>query len=477
MVPGVPSVPVVPAVPVPRTQIVPPLVNEAGFVDVPPQLRGARYSARMFYAFHAADEDPGSKPLFVFFNGGPGFATSGGLMAYGTGPMTLVDGSPSGTPPQKNPASFSRFANLLYVDERISGFSYALRSETGALPDFGCKLSDVGDASDFARVILAFLEGHPVLRGAPVVLVGESYGGVRATSLLHLLFHYADTTLAIPDELRASIREHFEGIFPSSRHPFSSEQIATQFGAFVLIQPLVVGGLQFETQQSLIPKDPYLGPRYADSHYDAYDLSKPAGWANALDARAALALGDANASAALVGVDLATVADLLPAARHDAVRPPLSVQRGDPSADGVANAAIAARLGELDPEDHYFATEAPSCDNTMNSMWNGWMGNWFLDDLRSARLFLTNARWDSVIYTPAIPYLLQKAQIPTRVDTDPRAGFARPGWIRIALPEIGSEPAQEVEIRFPGYDSAGHMVAASQGPELADDVEQWLGTR
>jgi len=148
----------------------------------------------------------------------------------------------------------------------------------------------------------------------------------------------------------------------------------------------------------------------------------------------------------------------------------------DPPADGVANAALTARLGELDAADHYFATDAQSCENSTSSMFNVWMADWFLDDVRFARLFLTNARWDSVIYTPAIPHLLETAQIPTRVDTEPRAGFARPGWIRTSLPKIGSQPAQEVEIRFPSYDSAGHMVAVSQGADLADDVEQWLGT-
>jgi serine carboxypeptidase len=461
----------------PPAQDYPPLVNEAGFVDVPPQEDGARYSARMFYAFHPAETDARGKPLFVFFNGGPGFATTSGLMAYGTGPMTLVDGSPPGTQPQPNPATFARFANLLYIDERIGGFSYALRSESAATPDFGCQFDPIGDASDFARVILTFLEGHAALRAAPVVLVGESYGGARATALLHLLFHYADHAVPLADDLRASIREHYEAIFPAAHEPFATTQIAKQFGGFVLIQPLVLGGLQYGAQELLAPKDPYIGPRYASQAYDTYDLSKPSGWSTTLETRAAAALGDEKGGAALVGVDLDSIGELLPHARQGAVRLPLGAEaaEGDPSADDAANRAIAARLGALTTGDYYFATAAPSCTNTANALQDGAMGDWFLDDLRSARLFLTHARWDGAIYVPAIPYALQQANIPTRVDTDPRTGFARPGWIRISIADEGSSPAAEVEVRYPSYDSSGHMVAVSQGADLADDVEQWLG--
>src|SRR5260221_8760337 len=66
----------------------PPLVAEAGFIDLPPQPTQATYSARMFYVFQPADTDAAHKPLAVFFNGGPAFPTSMGLLAYGTGRVT-----------------------------------------------------------------------------------------------------------------------------------------------------------------------------------------------------------------------------------------------------------------------------------------------------------------------------------------------------------------------------------------------------
>ena len=72
---------------------------EAGFIELAPvsfsfQKTGTKLDltssrARMFYNFHPADEATGSKPLFVFYNGGPGSATASDLLSYNTAPMTL----------------------------------------------------------------------------------------------------------------------------------------------------------------------------------------------------------------------------------------------------------------------------------------------------------------------------------------------------------------------------------------------------
>jgi carboxypeptidase C (cathepsin A) len=104
---------------------------EAGYIEVPPQVSGAADRARMFYAFRPADAHPERAPLLVFFDGGPGTATSGLLLPFGTGPKTLrVDDLGAG--PVDNPASFTRFANLLYLDERDTGFSYELGEDVEA---------------------------------------------------------------------------------------------------------------------------------------------------------------------------------------------------------------------------------------------------------------------------------------------------------------------------------------------------------
>ncbi len=481
--PDAPPTPVRPAPPPtpepasPQAPPYPPLVAEAGYVDVPAQLHGATYAARMFYSFVPAETGAAGKPLFVFFNGGPGAATSAGLHAFGTGPATLDPSAAVGDPPVTNAASFARFANLLYVDERVTGFSYGLRDAAGAAPDFQCRFSMIDDAADFVRVILTFLAAHPALRAAPVALTGESYGGARAISILHVLLHHADAKLEIASDLRTQIEDHFSAVFQGSGGSPPPSTIARQFGTFVLIQPLVLGALQYAAQTTLMPKDPYVGPRIKDeTKYDPYDLREPFGWSTDRDIQALAALADPAASKALLGVSLDGIPALKPAARRDAVRPAVMTDFGPELVAAVhqANARLSTRLGDLASGDLYLSTDAPSCAQTGYVEQNTSMAYWFLDALRYGRAFLTHARWDGVIYTPAIPHVFEQGGVPTHIDTAPRPGVARPGWIALTLPKSGHLPKKPVEIRFPSYDAAGHMVAVSQGSALADDVEQWL---
>src|SRR5262249_38813401 len=155
---------------------------EAGYVEVPAQTRGASDHARMFYSFHPADAHPERAPLLVFFNGGPGAATSGILLPFGTRPKTLLVDD-LGKVPVDNPASYPHFANVLYLDERDAGFSYELG---GYEPGVGCTgtANYVTDAGDFIFALLAFLDIHARLVRSQVVLVGESYGGTRAPVML-----------------------------------------------------------------------------------------------------------------------------------------------------------------------------------------------------------------------------------------------------------------------------------------------------
>ena len=75
------------------------LVAEVGFIDIGPQPTAANYAGRLFYSFHPAETVPEKAPLIVFFNGGPGRATSGLLMAFGTGPTTMTVEMAIGDPP------------------------------------------------------------------------------------------------------------------------------------------------------------------------------------------------------------------------------------------------------------------------------------------------------------------------------------------------------------------------------------------
>jgi hypothetical protein len=88
------------------------------------------------------------------------------------------------------------------------------------------------------------------------------------------------------------------------------------------------------------------------------------------------------------------------------------------------------------------------------------------------RTFISDARYDSVIYAPAIPLLLQQVATVVR-DTSPRPGVARPGWFTVTFPE-GRGVAPAIEVRFPPYDDSGHFIAVAEPQHLHDDVAAWM---
>jgi len=104
--------------------------------------------ARIWRVYQPADDDPVSTPLFVFFNGGPGGATSAGLFSANTGRNAVsVDPQTGEGSIIINPHSWTRIGNLLHIDARTAGFSYSLTD-------------------------------NPPLQQNPVVIVVESYGGI-----------------------------------------------------------------------------------------------------------------------------------------------------------------------------------------------------------------------------------------------------------------------------------------------------------
>jgi len=127
----------------------------------------------------------------------------------------------------------------------------------------------------------------PELRANPVVLVGESYGGVRAKYFLDLVLRYSTQAVAGGPDLPGLLQSHFDAIFPArAGTAFDEATIATQFGAQVLIQPFVLGDPQSQAQLDLQPSDPYVGsnvPAFADGGApDPYDVAQPMGWSDRL---------------------------------------------------------------------------------------------------------------------------------------------------------------------------------------------------
>ncbi|MGB9006538.1 MAG: hypothetical protein WCB96_12510, partial [Candidatus Aminicenantales bacterium] len=250
------------------------LQHEAGFMSIEPVTFYFHYGsysnrlvltssqARIWYSFQVADQDGPVTPIFIFFNGGPGSATSCGLMSMNTGRYTLDNRlDQGGNVFIPNSISWTSLGHLLYIDAREAGFSYNLMNQVNddgkRFQEFNAQnFNSFFDAADFIRVLLRFMESHPALRSRPVVIVGESYGGTRATAMLHLLLNYRDygngKEVYQDPALSQEIQNHLEAVFPEyAGRAVPAEVIARQFGHQVLIQPTVSFGYQLEIQDEM----------------------------------------------------------------------------------------------------------------------------------------------------------------------------------------------------------------------------------
>ncbi|KAI3909716.1 hypothetical protein MKW98_014133 [Papaver atlanticum] len=134
----------------------------SGYVDV-------NKDKALFYWFFEAVENPSSKPLLLWLNGGPGCSS----IAYGEseeiGPFHI---RPDGKTLYQNPYSWNQVANGLFLDSPVGvGFSYSNKSED---------LLNNGDAStaeDSLAFLSNWLERFPQYKGREFYLSGESYAG------------------------------------------------------------------------------------------------------------------------------------------------------------------------------------------------------------------------------------------------------------------------------------------------------------
>jgi len=309
------------------------------------------------YFFYKADEQPEANPLFVFFNGGPGCATSSGLLSNNTAPYSLDKRTTAGEPYATNPYSFTRLGNLLYIDAPNTGFSYnvvenavdqSVREEEFDAQNFNIYL----DAAQFIRFILRFLNDTPSIKATDVILVGESYGGTRAIYMLNLLLFYSrygDGSKIYKDSsLAEEIQDHFESINSSLvGQTVPPETIAGQFGSQVLIEPLITGqyqddlaGAAFEEPDSVIYQiasatgttftpcaeegcDPYENALTFVSdtaQREIYQYDQDAGFLDELEEFALQGLDTASVLSTIAGLDVSLITYLPPTYRDNAYR-------------------------------------------------------------------------------------------------------------------------------------------------------------
>jgi hypothetical protein len=453
----------------------PVLEAEAGFFDLPATPAGApgpTGRGRMFYSFHPADHGSEAAPLVVFFNGGPGEATSAILLPFGTGPYTL-DSNPETPPdPTPNSASWTRFANILYLDSRLAGFSYAM----GRAGCSGSQLRDAEryyliDAGDFVLGLLDFLDTHPGIAKNTVVIAGESYGGTRAMLIELLLLHYdvplhVDSSPTLPDPkevlpwLHERVQVHVDRVMPEKKgRAASPAEMASQFGHAVLLEPGFGG--EFVFSMTYMQRDPDLARYFAHpNEIDPYDVRQTLAESQMTSAHAARAMREPWMLGKILGVDPVGIAGLAADEREGATR---GLSPSEFLKTAARESAMSAKLGELSQGDSYWIAD----DNACTFMCDVTSGVIAIELFPELDLFMTRARYDAVIDTEALVAFWQSVGLEATIDEHAPRGAARPGMLTLKFGK------KEATFRFPKYD-AGHEITLSRPAELAADVFAWM---
>ncbi|KAK6944321.1 Peptidase S10, serine carboxypeptidase [Dillenia turbinata] len=149
----------------------------------------------LFYWFFEATEDPSSKPLLLWLNGGrylkypfllfitwPGCSS----IAYGEaeeiGPLHIKE---DGKTLYLNPYSWNQVANILFLDSPVGvGFSYSNTSSD--LLNNG----DIRTAQDSLEFLLKWFERFPQYKGRDFFITGESYAGHYVPQLSQAIVRY-----------------------------------------------------------------------------------------------------------------------------------------------------------------------------------------------------------------------------------------------------------------------------------------------
>ena len=211
---------------------------------------------RIFYSFQKAVEDgfqvrAEDLPVLVVFNGGPGAATSVNFMSMNTADITLSKEATGENIYAQNKFSWRKMANILYIDAPWTGFSYNYgyrlpcgQAYMGLIEanTFNCFI----DADLMVRAMLETLTKCNMQRNK-VFIVGESYGGTRATLMLNMLLfpeHYRgdpDMDHLFKDNALADLIDaHYLDAFQMT-NPTPKQIAQKQFGKTVLVQPQLTG--------------------------------------------------------------------------------------------------------------------------------------------------------------------------------------------------------------------------------------------
>lgn len=134
----------------------------------------------LFYWFFEAQENPSTKPLVLWLNGGPGCSSIAYGAAQELGPFLLRDKDSKIT---LNKFSWNKAANILFLEAPVGvGFSYTNKSSD---------LKELGDrvtADDSHAFLLQWFKRFPSFKSHDFYITGESYAGHYVPQLSELIF-------------------------------------------------------------------------------------------------------------------------------------------------------------------------------------------------------------------------------------------------------------------------------------------------
>ncbi|KAM7472901.1 hypothetical protein LguiA_011084 [Lonicera macranthoides] len=127
------------------------------------------YGRALFYWFTEVADDPSSKPLVLWLNGGPGCSSIAFGMAEELGAFHV---NKDGKTLYLNPYSWNQVANMLFLDSPV-GVGYSYSNTSSDIVTNGDKRT----AEDSLTFLLNWFERFPQYKGREFYVTGESYGG------------------------------------------------------------------------------------------------------------------------------------------------------------------------------------------------------------------------------------------------------------------------------------------------------------
>jgi hypothetical protein len=425
-------------------------------------------AARLFYRYAAAGEGPAESRLCVVFNGGPGVGSQALWTALG--PDTS--------------APLHRLCHVLFIDARNAGLSYQQVDNPKAHESSFAEYNAYVDAADTLRALASVLPELAPTELETIVLVGESYGGVRASLMLSMIHSARSAALPFSAALLDDDLERLSAHF--------GRELDWLFTRQVLLQPTLAGRLQDAlTGEILLADGSKVWQLAAELQRELPACPDDcAGFSWMIEALQVLGRSpyDTRASARWLDEQFERTTthangdlfDALVRAPPDGLRAgqrsrafrstrPIELPTDDP--------AWSARWGALGEHDRYFVAfnpesyahfTSPEARALAADAFEPSYAQRFLDTLPLVDTFITRAEYDLVNLSAAIPLSLESFPSVVSVVLEELGTGPRPGQWAVAFAD-----GTQARIRAPHY-LASHSVALDRASELVDDLRAWF---